>query len=299
MNLRVLVVQPREALAHATGRTSPRGRLRADPRLRRRRSRAGSRSTDPPAAVVARPDAARARRLGACSPRSAPVRPDRWSPTDAADDARRAVLLGAGRYRPRSWRPGAGARPVAAGTRTRFERVDLPERETRAQRPKGSGARGCARRTGGTMTTHPARRTFRPPTPSGASGSHPSSSRSLGRPAPSGPSPASTGTATRTAPTRASAAARPLFSSETKFESGSGWPSFWQPIDGRRPIEEQSDTSYGMVRTEVRATTAAPTSGTSSPTAPARPGCATASTAPSLRLEENELGVARPTRLSE
>jgi peptide-methionine (R)-S-oxide reductase len=43
----------------------------------------------------------------------------------------------------------------------------------------------------------------------------------------------------------------PLFSSDTKFESGSGWPSFWTPID-EAAIEELSDRSHGMVRTEVR-----------------------------------------------
>ena len=42
----------------------------------------------------------------------------------------------------------------------------------------------------------------------------------------------------------------PLFKSETKFDSGSGWPSFWEPISEDR-IEYVSDTSYGMVRTEV------------------------------------------------
>jgi peptide-methionine (R)-S-oxide reductase len=43
---------------------------------------------------------------------------------------------------------------------------------------------------------------------------------------------------------------KPLFSSETKYESGSGWPSFWQPIDGA-PIDEEEDRSWFMVRTEV------------------------------------------------
>jgi peptide-methionine (R)-S-oxide reductase len=41
-----------------------------------------------------------------------------------------------------------------------------------------------------------------------------------------------------------------LFSSETKFDSGTGWPSFYQPID-RDSVEEKRDSSYGMVRTEV------------------------------------------------
>ena len=40
------------------------------------------------------------------------------------------------------------------------------------------------------------------------------------------------------------------FSSETKFESGAGWPSFWAPLD-KRNIEEHSDVTFGMVRTAV------------------------------------------------
>jgi len=41
----------------------------------------------------------------------------------------------------------------------------------------------------------------------------------------------------------------PLFEAEDKFESGTGWPSFTRPLEGR--VAETSDTTHGMVRTEV------------------------------------------------
>lgn len=42
-----------------------------------------------------------------------------------------------------------------------------------------------------------------------------------------------------------------LFDAGTKFESGSGWPSFWEPMEDER-VELVEDRSHGMVRTEVR-----------------------------------------------
>jgi methionine-R-sulfoxide reductase len=45
----------------------------------------------------------------------------------------------------------------------------------------------------------------------------------------------------------------PLFSSETKFESGTGWPSFFQPF-ARENITERVDRSYGMERVEILCT---------------------------------------------
>jgi len=43
----------------------------------------------------------------------------------------------------------------------------------------------------------------------------------------------------------------PLFSSETKFDSGTGWPSFWSPVS-EDSVEEKADNRFGMRRTEVR-----------------------------------------------
>lgn len=46
----------------------------------------------------------------------------------------------------------------------------------------------------------------------------------------------------------------PLFESGTKYDSGSGWPSFYKPLEDGA-VEEHRDSSHGMVRTEVRCAT--------------------------------------------
>jgi len=50
---------------------------------------------------------------------------------------------------------------------------------------------------------------------------------------------------------RCRACGNPLFSSTTKYHSGSGWPSFWDPITPDA-VEEITDVSHGMQRTEIR-----------------------------------------------
>jgi len=44
---------------------------------------------------------------------------------------------------------------------------------------------------------------------------------------------------------------QPLFSSEEKYDSGSGWPSFWQAINNGK-LKEIKDSTHGMIRVEVR-----------------------------------------------
>ena len=49
---------------------------------------------------------------------------------------------------------------------------------------------------------------------------------------------------------KCAACGQPLFDSDTKYNSGSGWPSFYKPIDEAN-VEEKMDKSMGMVRSEV------------------------------------------------
>jgi peptide-methionine (R)-S-oxide reductase len=49
---------------------------------------------------------------------------------------------------------------------------------------------------------------------------------------------------------RCAGCGNPLFDSDTKFDSGSGWPSYYRPVSDDA-VETDEDKSYGMIRTEV------------------------------------------------
>jgi peptide-methionine (R)-S-oxide reductase len=78
----------------------------------------------------------------------------------------------------------------------------------------------------------------------------------------------------------------PLFRSDAKYDSRSGWPSFWESIDPSK-VELVDDSSHGMVRTEVRCATCGAHLGHLFPDGPQPTGDRYCMNSASLRLEPN------------